>query len=219
MIQFNLLPDVKQEYIKTQRIKRLVITVSFVASAAALFILLVLLSSVYLVQKKSIHDLNNDLQTNNSTFKNAANISDILTVQSQLNSLSGLHMQKPMASRLFGYLSQLAPQRATISDLKIDYVQHTMAISGNAPGLDIVNTFIDGLKFTTYGLTGQGGSTPAFSTIVLASFSRNQQTATYTITLNFDPAIFDNGKTITLSVGGQAQASSQQPSIIFKKSE
>ncbi|SRR5581483_6842772 len=219
MIQFNLLPDVKQEYIKTQRIKRLVMTVSFVASAASLFILLVLLSSVYLVQRKSIHDLNNDIASTNTTFRGIANIGDILTVQSQLNSLSGLHAQEPNASRLFGYLAQLTPQQATISDLKADFAQHTMSISGNAPGLDVVNTFIDGLKFTDYTVSGQNGAKPAFSTVVLASFSRNQQTATYTITLGFDPTIFDNANSVTLTVGSQSQASSQQPSIIFKKSE
>ncbi|HEU4966213.1 MAG TPA: hypothetical protein VFT53_01900 [Candidatus Saccharimonadales bacterium] len=219
MIQFNLLPDVKQEYIKTQRMKRLVMTVSFVASAAALFVLLVLLSSVYLVQRKSIHDLNNNIGSTNNTFKNIANIGDILTVQSQLNSLSGLHAQEPAASRLFGYLTQLTPQQATISDLKVDYAQHTMSISGNAPSLDVVNTFIDGLKYTNYTVTGQNTMNLAFSTVVLASFSRNQQTATYTITLGFDPTIFDNAKTVTLTVGGQQQTSTQQPSIIFKKSE
>jgi len=219
MIQFNLLPDVKQEYIRTQRIKRLVMTVSFVASAAALFVLLVLLSSVYLVQRKSIHDLSNNIHATNGTFKSIANIGDILTVQSQLNSLSGLHAQEPAASRLFGYLTQLTPQQATISDLKVDYAQHIMNISGNAPSLDVVNTFIDSLKFTNYTITGQNVTDPAFSTVVLASFSRNQQTATYTVTLNFDPAIFDNANAITLAVGGQSSASSQQPSIIFKKSE
>lgn len=219
MIQFNLLPDVKQEYIRTQRIKRLVMMVSFIASGAAIFVLLVLLSSVYLVQKKSISDLNKNIHSTNGTFKNIANIGDILTVQSQLNSLSSLHEQDPVASRLFGYLAQLTPQQATISDLKVDYVGHTMSVSGNAPSLDVVNTFVDGLKFTNYSLAGQSGTSPAFSTVVLASFSRNAQTATYTVTFNFDPAIFDDANAVTLSVGGQSQAPAQQPSIIFKKSE
>jgi Tfp pilus assembly protein PilN len=219
MIQFNLLPDVKQEYIKTQQIKRLVMTVSFAASAAALLVLLVLLSSVYLVQKKNIRDLNKDIQSTNTTFKNIAHIGDILTVQSQLNSLSGLHAQKPAASRVFTYLSQLTPQQATISDLKVDYTNHTMSINGNAPSLDVVNTFIDGLKYTDYSIANSNSQLPAFSTVVLAAFSRNSKTATYTITLNFDPAIFDNANSVTLKVGGQSQVNSQQPSIIFKKSE
>ncbi len=215
MIQLNLLPDVKQEYIKTQRVKRLMIGVSFIASAAALFVLILALFSVYIVQKKSINDLNNDITANSATLKHTDNLSDILTVQSQLNSLSQLHEQKPVASRMFGYLSQLTPTQATISDLHIDYTLDTMTISGNAPGLDVVNTFVDGLKFTRYTVKGVSGSQPAFSTVVLASFSRSAQSATYSITLNFDPAIFNVDDSVTLTVGNQAAP--QQPSIIFKK--
>lgn len=216
MIQFNLLPDVKQEYIKTQRIKRLVTSVSFIASAAALFILLVALSSVYIVQKKSIHDLNADIKTNSAKLKGTENISDILTVQSQLNSLATLNTQKPVASRVFGYLSQLTPTQATISDLRVDYTANMMTISGNAPSFDVVNTFVDGLKYTTYTVKDSSTSQNAFSTVVLASFSRSSKSATYSITLSFDPIIFNTADDVTLSVGNQS-SSAQQPSIIFKK--
>lgn len=219
MIQFNLLPDVKQQYIRSQAIKRLVVTISFIAGVAALAILLLALSSVYIVQKKSIHDLGTIIRAKSASLKNTQNITEILTVQGQLNTLSTLHQQEPAASRLFGFLSQLTPTQATISDLKVDYTQNTMTISGNAPGLDVVNTFIDGLKFTTY--TVQGSTTPqsAFSTVVLASFSRNAKSATYTITFGFDPTIFNNANAVTLSVGGQAQAAANLPSIIFKKGD
>lgn len=217
MIQFNLLPDIKQQYIKAQAVKRLVISVSFIASAAVLFIFLVLLSSVYVVQKKNIHDLEQDIHTNTATLQNMPNVADILTVQSQLNSLAVLNAQKPAASRVFGFLSKLTPAQATISDLKMDYAQRTMTITGNAPSLDVVNTFVDGLKFTTYSVTGQSGDRPAFSAVVLSGFSRDAKSATYSITCTFDPAIFDNANNVSLSVGPQAQSSAQQPSIIFKK--
>ena len=216
MVQFNLLPDVKQEFIKTQRIKRLVVGGSVLASAASVLVLLVLLSTVYIVQKKSINDLNSDIHTNSNTLKNSPNIDNILTVQTQLNSLSALHAQKPVASRLFGYLSLLTPQQVTISDLKIDFTANTINLTGNAPNLDAVNTFVDSLKFTTYSVQGQSGAPNAFSTVVLSSFSRSQNSASYAITLDFDPAIFNSSNNVTLSVGGQQQALAQQPSIIFK---
>lgn len=218
MIQFNLLPDVKQQYIKVEHTKRLMISISFIASAAAIFILLVLLVSVYGFQKKNIHDINNDIHSNDTALENTPSISDILTVQSQLNSLPSLNAQKPAANRLFGYLSQLTPQQATISDLKVDYTDDTLAINGNAPSLDVVNTFIDGLKFTTYSVQGVTGNKPAFSSVVLASFSRDADAATYSITMDFDPVIFNNADTVKLTVGGQTQTS-DQPSIIFKQSE
>lgn len=215
MIQFNLLPDVKLEYIHTQRLKRLVLGVSLIATAASLFIFLVLASSVYLVQKKSINDLHHDIDSASSELKSQPNVADILTVQGQLNTLPSLNSQKPAASRLFAYLSELTPTQATISDLKVDFTQNTITINGNAPSLDIVNTFVDGLKFTSYTVSG-GTPASAFSSVVLASFSRNSTSATYSITLNYNPAIFNNADNVSLSVGGQQLP--QQPSIIFKKS-
>lgn len=216
MIQLNLLPDVKQEYIKTQRVKSLVMMVSFTASAVALGILIVMTSTVYLVQRKVISDLSSSIKSSSSTLRGLPNVSDILTVQSQLNSLSTLNGQKPATSRIFGFLSQLTPQQATISDLRIDYVQNAMTISGNAPSLDVVNAFVDGLKFTNYTVKGSNDPKPAFSTVVLASFSRNSKSATYSITLNFDPSIFNNANDVTLTVGSSSQPA-QLPSIIFKK--
>ncbi|HVU59902.1 MAG TPA: hypothetical protein VHC98_03650 [Candidatus Saccharimonadales bacterium] len=218
MIQFNLLPDVKQQYIKTQAMKRLVIGVSFIASAVALVVLILFLSSVYIIQKKSINDLHADIQTNTSKLQSTPHLTDILTVQAQLNSLDSLNPQRGAPSRLFGYLSQVTPKDASISDLKIDYTANTISISGNAPGLDVVNTFVDGLKFTTYSVKGQSGQTKAFSNIVLSSFSRTAKSATYTITLNFDPNLFNNADDVTLAIG-QVDASELTPSIIFKKGD
>ena len=216
MIQFNLLPDVKQEYIKAQSLKRLMVTVSLLASAGSLVILMLIASAVFVVQRKAMNDLNDAIHTDSQTLRSTPNISDILTVQSQLNSLSTLHLQKPVASRLFGYLSQLTPSQTTISDLRVDYSLDTMVISGNAPSFDVVNTFVDGLKFTSYSVKGVSGSKPAFSSVVVSNFSRSAQSATYSISFSFDPAIFNVADDVTLTVGNQT-APTQQPSIIFKK--
>lgn len=216
MIQFNLLPDIKQEYIRAERMKRLMVSVSFVASAAAIVLLVVAFSSVYIAQKKIINDLNDSISTSSRKLKNEPNISDILTVQSQLGSLDTLNNQKPVASRMFGYLSQVTPTQTTISDMRADFVQNTMTISGNSPSLDAVNTFIDSLKFTNYTVKGASDTKPAFSSVVLANFSRSATSATYSITFSFDPAIFNVTDDVTLLVGSQNQ-SAQEPSIIFKK--
>jgi hypothetical protein len=216
MIQLNLLPDVKQEYIKSQRLKQLMVTISLAASATALAIFIIGLSVVYIVQKKIISDLSSNITSSSAALRRTANLSDVLTVQSQLHSLATLNGQKPVTSRVFRYLSQLTPTQATISDLRIDYTLNTMTISGNAPSLDVVNTFVDGLKFTDYTTNASTASLPAFSKVVLSSFSRSAQSATYSITMTFDSAIFSIANGITLSVG-TATVPTQQPSIIFKK--
>jgi len=61
MIEFNLLPEVKLEYIKVNRIKRLVVFASMLAAAVFLAIMLILLVFVDGFQKKSIRDINSDI--------------------------------------------------------------------------------------------------------------------------------------------------------------
>jgi hypothetical protein len=219
MIQFNLLPDVKLEYIKTERVKQLVITLSFLASAAALALLIILVLTVDVWQKKSLHDVSADIKATSNQLESTPDLSKILTVQNQLGQLKGLHDQKYVDSRLFGFLSQVTPTQATISNITTDNTQNTMTISGDAPSLDVVNTFVDGLKFTKYSVTGTADSKNAFSNVVLSTFGRSNQGATYTITLAFDPVIFSNANKVTLNVPDIVTTRSvlEQPSALFNQ--
>jgi type VI protein secretion system component Hcp len=207
MIQLNLLPDVKLEYIKAQRQRRLIFTVSAIASIVAIGILLALLA-VGGLQKKYLGDLNDDIAAASSKLKGKPEIDKILTVQNQLNSLTALHDAKPAASRLFTYLNQVTPAEVSIGDFKVDFVEQTATITGTTTTLGSVNKYIDTLKFTTY-RTGQGNdqsdATKAFSNVVLSSFSlegddKNGKPAKYTVTLNYDPVIFDLTQEVSLSV-------------------
>ena len=217
MIQLNLLPDVKLQYLKARRTQRLVISVSMILIAASLFVFVLLIGTVDVFQKKNLHDLNNDINKYTNQLQNTPNLNKILTVQNQLQVLTSLHDQKPAASRLFDYLKQLTPSSASISQLNIDYTQHTITISGNANSLDIVNAFTDTLKFTTY-KKGDGSSANAFSDVVLSQFSRGSSGATYTITSNFDPTIFDSASNVTLTVPNIISTRSiiEQPSDLFQ---
>jgi uncharacterized membrane protein YciS (DUF1049 family) len=218
MIQFNLLPDVKLQYLKARRTRRLVTSASTVAIIAALAVLVLLLGTVYVFQKKNLSDLNRDIKNYSSQLEGTPDLNKILTVQNQLNVLTSLHDQKPVASRLFGYLTQLTPTDATISKLDVDYTQNTMSITGSAKALDVVNTYADTLKFTTYTKDGSNASTNAFTNVVLSQFSRNSQGASYTITANFDPVIFNNANTVKLTVPNiiSTRSAVEQPSDLFK---
>lgn len=216
MIQFNLLPDVKQEYVKARRTKRLVILASLAASGVSVFVLLLMVLTVDVVQKKSLHDLNNDIGKYSKQLKAVPNLNKMLTVQNQLNTLTSLHDQKVVTSRLFGYIKQFTPSQATISKLTVNFSDDgstdsttptsqpsTFDIQGNAPSLDVVNAFTDTLKATTYKIDGDGSSSSskkAFSNVVLSDFGRDKNGAKYTIDLSFDPAIFDSQNSVTLTV-------------------
>ena len=114
MIQFNLLPDVKLDYIKAQRTRKLVFSMSFIVSACAIALLVLLLSASAL-QRKHLSDLSNDISKESKTLRAKSNIDTILTVQNQLDSLTALHDAKPAAGRLSSFLNALTPATVSIS--------------------------------------------------------------------------------------------------------
>lgn len=222
MIQLNLLPDVKLEYLKAQKIRRLAIAVSILISAAAIA-LLVLLLAVELYQKHTLSNINNDVTAKTSQLQNEPHINNVLTVQNQLNSISTLHNNEPAATKVFDYLNELVPTTLNINSLAVDFNAHTINISGAANSVSDINQFADTLKFTTYN-TGNGTkNTLAFSDVVLSSFGVNSQpvagvpAASYSISASFDPTIFDVTKNVALIVPNQVttRSSLENPGPLF----
>ena len=200
MVQFNLLPKVKLEYVKTQRTKRLLTLISIVVSVASLAVLLLSFVTVNVVQKKSLNDLNKDIAKYSTQLKNVDDLNKILTVQNQLSTLTGLHDKKPVATRLFTYISQVTPSQAGLNKLSIDYTANTLTVGGIAPSLDVVSTYTDTLKATTYTVSGSKESKHAFTNVVLANFGRSNDGASFNISFSYDPTIFDSKSDVTLKV-------------------
>ncbi|MCA9326911.1 hypothetical protein KDA14_00095, partial [Candidatus Saccharibacteria bacterium] len=167
MVQFNLLPDVKLEFVKARRTKYMMTFVSVVVGAVALAVLLFALFYVNVVQRKSLNDLNKDIKSYSTELKNVEDLSKILTVQNQLNTLTSLHDKKPVSSRMFGYLTQLTPNQLSLTKLSVNFDESTMSISGTAPTLDPVYVFTDTLKSAQYTVEGSDTSSKPFSEVVL----------------------------------------------------
>jgi hypothetical protein len=150
MVQFNLLPDVKLEFVKARRTKYLMFFVAIVVGGIAIMVFLFAFFFVNVVQKQSLNDLQADIKQHSNDLKKVKNLDKILTVQNQLGSLTTLHKTKPVASRLFGYLTQVTPDQANLNKLTVDFSQTTMSIGGKAPSLDAVGIYTDALKATAY---------------------------------------------------------------------
>lgn len=209
MIQFNLLPDIKIQYLKAKRQKHVIVLVATIATLASLGIFILLLTTVFVLQKKNISDLNKDIKASSEELKSVDDLNKILTVQNQLGALTGLHDEKVVSSRLLDYLTQVTPANTSVSKLEVDYATNTMVITGNAPALAIVNTYADTLKFTKF-VTGENTEERnAFSEVVLSSFNRDNKGTTYEVSLKFDPSIFENSEQVALKV----------PKIITTRSE
>lgn len=226
MIQFNLLPDVKLEYIKAKRTKHLVMLISIVSAAVAVGIAVLLFFGVNVVQKAHLNNLGDDIQEMSNQLQEEPDIDKILTVQNQLNSLNGLHETKPSTARIGRFVTQMTPNEVAISSLTVNYTENTMQFDGSAEAIKNVNEFIDTMKFTTFKLEEEQRN--AFSNVVLSSFDREDaedanggdiKTASYSITLTFDPVIFDITKNIKLSVPKQITTRSvtEKPSPLFEQ--
>ena len=222
MIQLNLLPDVKLEYIKAQRSRRLVLSLSVLVCVAAVGLLLLLLGANGL-QRKHINDLSKDIDSQSKKLQQQPQIDRVLTVQNQLESLGSLHAAKPEVSRLFGYLNSVTPVQVAITGLKMDFTLQTATITGKADALASVNKYIDTLKFTTYTSDKSDQSTKAFSQIVLSTFGLSTgdntgKPASYTITLAYDKNIFDTTQAVKLSVPNQTTTRSAvaNPTDLFQ---
>lgn len=200
MIQFNLLPDVKVDFIKTRRRKRMIVFVSAIVSAVTFAAFILLLLFVRVNQPKHMKALDEDIKSNVSTLQAVPDLDKILTIQNQLNSLPGLHDKKVVSSRVVDYLNKMTPSQATISDVTIDFEANTMTIKGNSDSLITVNKFVDTIKFTDYKIEVKDKDddiNKAFKDVVLQSFSvsANGQQAganaiTYELSLAFEPKIF-----------------------------
>jgi hypothetical protein len=209
MIQFNLLPDIKIQYLKAKRQKHMVVLGSVIAVLVALAVFVVLITIVYGLQKKNLNDLNDDIKSSSAELRATKDLTKILTVQNQLKALPGLHDQKVVATRLFNYLSQTTPAAASIAKLNVDYGLSTISISGSADNLTTVNIYTDILKFTKYQVKNDTSEKNAFTDVVLSAFSRDSESTTYTIAFKFDPIIFSGAQDVELTV----------PEIISTRSE
>src|SRR3989344_979800 len=126
MVQFNLLPDVKFDYIKARRTKHMVLLSATLVGAASLGILIMLFLVVNGLQKKHLSDVNKDISKYTRDLKSIPDLTKILTVQNQLKSLPALQGQKPVTSRLIGFLAQIIPAQVNIASIEVNFTDHTI---------------------------------------------------------------------------------------------
>ena len=225
MIQLNLLPDVKLEYIKANRMRRTITSLSILVTVVSVG-LLILTLGIGFAQKARIKSINHDIASKSAKLKAKPEIDRVLTVQNQLDSLTALHASKPAVSNLFTFLNQVTPTQVAINNLHVDFTSgaEKMTLTGTADALSSVNKFVDTLKFTKYTSDTTTTATVAFKGVVLTSFGLGSTSgkagsqATYTIDMAYDPAIFKITDTVKLEVPKltTTRSSVDAPSNVFQ---
>lgn len=190
-LQLNLLPDIKLKSIKQNRTRNSVISVAILVSVICIALFLIMLTTVDGVQKKQMSDSDKALATATSQLQNISDLNKKLTIQNQLNSLNTLQHDKNITSRLFGFLTELTPDNVFINHVSLDLSAYTIQIDGSADSQHSVNVFIDTLKFATYHY-GSAAAKPALTNVIESSFGLNSGSASFSVSMKFDPLLFSN---------------------------
>jgi hypothetical protein len=150
MIEINLIPDVKQELIRAERVRSVVITSSILISIASVGIVALLAGYVFGVQtvRGAIDD--DAIKKGAAELASVEDLSKILTIQNQLDKIGEIDDQKKIDSRVFEMLLAIippAPNNVQVSNLLIEADDSSLTIEGFTPTYDSLEVFrktIDG---------------------------------------------------------------------------
>lgn len=168
MIEINLIPDVKQELIKAQRIRATVISVSIIVTIASAAVLAILAGYVFGVQTVRAALADGEITAKNKELQANEDLDKILTIQNQLSKISALDSAKNIDSRIFSTLGAIippSPNTIQISDLSVNNEQGTITIQGQTATYNSLDVF----KKTISGTTIHTGSGEVSVDVPLAS--------------------------------------------------
>lgn len=144
MIEVNLIPDVKQELLKAQRDRKLVISISILVGIAMLSVVAVLATYTFGVQTvySSVQDAN--IASESKKLNEVEDLSKILTIQNQLTKISSIHDNKQMNSRIFDMIYKInppAPSNVQYSSVTYSVENREMRIEGQTSTFPALETF------------------------------------------------------------------------------
>jgi Tfp pilus assembly protein PilN len=144
MIEINLIPDVKQELIRARTQRSAVVSISIVATLAALALVVVLSIYVFGVQTVRSAIADGQIKKSADQLAQVEDLSKILTIQNQLTKINSLNDDKKIDSRVFQILQAIippAPNSVTVSNLTINTENNSLTFEGQTPTYPSLETF------------------------------------------------------------------------------
>ena len=153
MIEINLVPDVKQELIKAQRVRATVISFSILIGFVTAGIVTLLAVYVFGFQTIRSGIADGAIKDGAAKLASVEDLSKTLTIQNQLTKITTMHADKKINSRLFNVLNAIippAPNDIKISTLSLDSAAGTISIEGQASNsyaaVEVFKKTIEGAK-------------------------------------------------------------------------
>lgn len=110
MIEINLVPDVKQELLRAQSQRNLLISVSIIAAIAAGVVVVLVAGYVYGAQSWMMKNSNDTINKEFNKLSAVEDLDKILTIRNQLSAVSTLNKDKHMTSRVYDMLNVVVPK-------------------------------------------------------------------------------------------------------------
>ena len=212
MIQLNLLPDLKKEYLKSQKTKAFVMKCSVLTAIASFGITILIALYAFFGQQLQISLISNDIKDKTSKLNSISDVGKYLTVQNQLQALPALHAGKGIYSRLLDILPIInpsSPNNVKLSTLQLAITNNAIALTGTTATFQALNVFVDTLNNAQFSYK-QSGSTATttdkvFTSVVVDTSSLAQvngkKIVSFSIQTTYNPAVFDSANSdVTASV-------------------
>jgi len=222
MIEINLVPDVKQELIRAQRVRSLVITGSILIGSISIAIVILLATYIFTVQAVRSNMADSTIKTGSNKLASVTDLSKTLTIQNQLTKISALNSDKKITSRLLGTSGLLtaiippSPNDIQISDLTIDTTTNLITIDGQAANsyaaVEVFRKTIEGadVKYTDTSNAKQQITLASDISISNTSYGEDSsgvKVLRFTISFNYVPELFSlASKNATVAVANQTNA-------------
>ena len=178
--EINLVPDIKDEMIKTLKMRNLIFFLCILVATASV-IVTVIFGLIAGGQKLAIDSKNETIKQLSTKLNSYSDLGDFLTIKDQLGNISTLTSNKKVFSRTFDILSALIPTGAdtiTISELSVNLASEkptfTFDAQANAnkePYIDynVLDAFKKSMKYMRYDygnyVTKGGEKIPAYCMI------------------------------------------------------
>lgn len=165
MIEINLVPDVKQELIRANRVRASVISLSIIVALSAAGAVIVLSLYVFGAQALRSGLLDGSISDQYKKLQNVKDLDKALTVQQQVKSVADVYAATSVDSRLFDVLTTVVPAGTSITSFTLDTTAKTVTIEGQTAGynnLDVLKKTILATKFV-YQSKGDEATTPSKS--------------------------------------------------------
>lgn len=151
MVQVNLIPKVKQDLLKAQKIRNWVIFFSIVAGGAAIAIV-VMMTIAFGAQSLIVGSNEDNIKKKFDQLSKKDGINEAIVLQNQLNQIDNIRKNAPNVSRLLGQIiptiQTTGANEVRFASVSYDSATRVVSIDGKSKGYNAYNGFVNALKGT-----------------------------------------------------------------------